>query len=209
MNIHFSFQINSYLKSNIVFTILINILIKLPFVFCTDKNTFFIIYKGAKGLGLDKTPLGIAFAVAFGAGGVSAIITVPMVPKIKHYVSKKFAEVEEVATDEIEMKAIEDGIVESKVDMNIKTEQELSRVVALHKTAEKFDPKTEEVFKYLQVFTAVCDAFSHGAIDVANAIGPFAAIYAIHQSGGDLSKKASMGGDAYWILGMGGVGIGV
>ena len=107
------------------------------------------------------------------------------------------------------MKAIEDGIVESKVDMNIKTEQELSRVVALHKTAEKFDPKTEEVFKYLQIFTAVCDAFSHGANDVANAIGPFAAIYAIHQSGGDLSKKASMGGDAYWILGMGGVGIAV
>ena len=72
----------------------------------------------------------------------------------------------------------------------VKTEKELSRVVALHKTAEKFDPKTEEVFKYLQIFTAVCDAFSHGANDVANAIGPFAAIYAIHQSGGDLSKKA-------------------
>ena len=31
-------------------------------------NTFFIIYKGAKGLGLHKTPLGVAFAVAFGAG---------------------------------------------------------------------------------------------------------------------------------------------
>jgi sodium-dependent phosphate transporter len=61
----------------------------------------------------------------------------------------------------------------------------------------------------LQIFTAVCDAFSHGANDVANAIGPFAAIYAIHQSGGDLSKKASMGGDAYWILGMGGIGIAV
>lgn len=172
-------------------------------------NTFFIIYKGAKGLGLHKTPLDVAFGIAFGAGGISAIITVPMVPKIKKYVSKKFSEIEEVATDEIEMKAIENVIIENKVDMNIKTEQELSRVVALHKTAEKFDPKTEEVFKYLQVFTAVCDAFSHGANDVANAIGPFAAIYAIHQSGGDLSKKASMGGDAYWILGMGGVGIAV
>ena len=33
-------------------------------------NTFFIIYKGAKGLGLDKTPIGIAFGVAFGAGGI-------------------------------------------------------------------------------------------------------------------------------------------
>ena len=44
---------------------------------------------------------------------------------------------------------------------------------------------------------------------MANAIGPFAAIYAIHQSEGDLSKKASMGNDAYWILGMGGVGIAI
>jgi len=172
-------------------------------------NTFFIIYKGAKGLGLDKTPLGVAFAVAFGAGGITAVITIPLVPKIKDYVIAKFPEVEEVATDEIEMKAIEDGIMESKKDMNIKTEEEFTRIVALHKTAEKFDVKTEEVFKYLQVFTAVCDAFSHGANDVANAIGPFAAIYAIHQSEGDLSKKASMGNDAYWILGMGGVGIAI
>ena len=37
-------------------------------------NTFFIIYKGAKGLGLDKTPLGIAFGVAFGIGGIESAI---------------------------------------------------------------------------------------------------------------------------------------
>ena len=53
-------------------------------------NTFFIIYKGAKGLGLDKTPLGIAFGVAFGIGGISALITIPLVPKLKKYVVQKF-----------------------------------------------------------------------------------------------------------------------
>ena len=52
-------------------------------------NTFFIIYKGAKGLGLDKTPLDIAFGVAFGIGGISAIITLPLVPKLKKYVDKQ------------------------------------------------------------------------------------------------------------------------
>ena len=46
-------------------------------------NTFFIIYKGAKGLGLDKTPIDIAFGVAFGIGGISALITIPIVPKLK------------------------------------------------------------------------------------------------------------------------------
>ena len=105
------------------------------------------------------------------------------------------------------MKSIEDTITEGKTNLNIKTKEELDRVVSLHREAEKFDPKTEEVFKYLQVFTAICDSFSHGANDVANAIGPFAAIYTIYNSGGDFSKKTSMGEDAYWILGIGGIGI--
>ena len=53
----------------------------------------------------------------------------------------------------------------------------------------------------------MCDAFSHGANDVANAIGPFATIWIIYQSGGQLDKKLDMGNDSYWILGLGGIGI--
>ena len=165
-------------------------------------NTFFIIYKGAKGLGLHNTPLNTAFAIAFGAGGFCALITTPLVPKIKQMVQKRF-----INNNNIEMKVIEDAIVEEKETLNISNETELNRIVNLHKKAEKFDKRTEEVFKYLQVFTAICDAFSHGANDVANAIGPFAAIYVIYDSGGDFGKKTSMGNDAYWILGLGGVGI--
>jgi len=170
-------------------------------------NTFFIIYKGAKGLGLDKTPIGIAFGVAFGAGGICALITIPLVPKIKKYVTNKFADKTQPRT--IELKTLENEIIENKITLNIQNDEELNRIVTLHTNAEKFDVKTEEVFKYLQVFTAVCDAFSHGANDVANAIGPFAAIYAIYMSGGDLAKQTSMGDNAYWILGMGGIGIAV
>jgi len=44
---------------------------------------------------------------------------------------------------------------------------------------------------------------------VANAIGPFVAIWTIYNSNGVLDKKASMEDDAYWILGLGGVGIAV
>ena len=170
-------------------------------------NTFFIIYKGAKGLGLDKTPIGIAFGVAFGAGGICALITIPLVPKIKKYVTNKFTDKTQPKT--IELKTLENEIIENKITLNIQNDEELNRVVTLHTNAEKFDVKTEEVFKYLQVFTAVCDAFSHGANDVANAIGPFAAIYAIYISEGDIAKQTSMGDNAYWILGMGGIGIAV
>eukprot|EP00965_Chrysotila_dentata_P059399 1970857-Pleurochrysis_carterae.AAC.2 len=55
--------------------------------------------------------------------------------------------------------------------------QEDTEVQALHDHAEKFDPKAEAVFRYIQVFTAICDSFAHGANDVANAMGPFMAIY--------------------------------
>ena len=120
------------------------------------------------------------------------------------YVTKKFSNLN---SNDIELPSIEQEVKTNKREMNIKNEDELNRVIALHNNAEKFDSKTEEVFKYLQIFTAICDAFSHGANDVANAIGPFAAIWVIYKSGGDIDKNASMDNDAYWILGLGGVGI--
>jgi len=86
--------------------------------------------------------------------------------------------------------------------------QEDVEVQALHDNAEKFDPMAEAVFRYIQVFTAICDSFAHGANDVANAMGPFMAIYVIYDTG-KVSKKADVGDDAYWILALGGVGIGI
>lgn len=180
-------------------------------------NTFFIIYKGAKGLGLNKTPLGVAFAVAFGIGGISALSVYPLVPKIKDYVSKKFNNHQ----NNIELSNIEeqkdsdnnelnvDELTSNRNELSLQNDNDLERVIALHENAEKFDEKIEETFKYLQIFTAICDSFSHGANDVANAIGPFAAIWAIYNSNGDLSKNTNMEDDAYWILGMGGIGIAV
>lgn len=84
-----------------------------------------------------------------------------------------------------------------------------STVSAIHSNAEKFDPKTESVFKYIQVFTAVCDSFAHGANDVANAVGPYMGLYAIYLSG-EVNKKSDSSEDSgLWILAMGGAGIGL
>ena len=150
-------------------------------------NTFFIIYKvGAKGLGLHKTPVGVAIGVAFGSGFVCAVISIPFVAHIKQLVSGK---VDNLGDVELTGADIEDR----KEELNIKNDSELKRINSLHDDAEKFDKKTEYAFRYLQVFTAICDSFSHGANDVANAIGPFAAMYAIYTSEGRLYQKSRYG----------------
>jgi len=75
-------------------------------------------------------------------------------------------------------------------------------VQAIHDNAEVFDSHAESVFGYMQVFSACCDSFAHGANDVANAMGPFAAIWSIYEHG--YSKKADV---PEWILVVGGLGI--
>jgi PiT family inorganic phosphate transporter len=62
----------------------------------------------------------------------------------------------------------------------------------------------EKVFAVLMVVTACCMAFAHGSNDVANAIGPLAAVVSIVDNGGEIAKKASL---VWWILPLGGLGI--
>jgi len=77
----------------------------------------------------------------------------------------------------------------------------------------KFDTKgsrdtqfanVEKVFAILMVVTACCMAFAHGSNDVANAIGPLAAVVTIIHAGGEIPDKAPL---VWWILPLGAVGI--
>ena len=62
----------------------------------------------------------------------------------------------------------------------------------------------ERVFAVLMVFTACAMAFAHGSNDVANAIGPVAAIVGVVQSGGEVAQKSAL---PLWVLVVGAVGI--
>ena len=62
----------------------------------------------------------------------------------------------------------------------------------------------EKIFAPLMIFTACAMAFAHGSNDVANGIGPLAAVFALVRSGGDLAQSSPL---PIWVLVLGGGGI--
>ncbi|MBA6253885.1 inorganic phosphate transporter [Colwellia sp. MB3u-55] len=62
----------------------------------------------------------------------------------------------------------------------------------------------EKVFAVLMIVTACAMAFAHGSNDVANAIGPLAAVVSIVGNDGQIAAKSAI---AWWILPLGGFGI--
>ncbi len=62
----------------------------------------------------------------------------------------------------------------------------------------------ERVFAPMIIFTACAMAFAHGSNDVANGIGPLAAVYGLVKSGGEMAQSSPM---PLWILVLGGAGI--
>ncbi len=62
----------------------------------------------------------------------------------------------------------------------------------------------ERVFAPAMIFTACAMAFAHGSNDVANGIGPMAAVVSIVKNSGDIAQNSEL---PLWILIVGGVGI--
>jgi solute carrier family 20 (sodium-dependent phosphate transporter) len=77
------------------------------------------------------------------------------------------------------------------------------RAAEIWRGAEEFDNDTENLFTYLQVFTACLNAFSHGANDVSNTIAPFSAVITIYQTG-EVPSKTDV---EKWKLAFGGAAI--
>lgn len=124
---------------------------------------------------------------------------------------------EKTATQELEMDLLDKDVkpvdtANSDKDVeNADTESIHSKVSRASSKygSEKFtemklyDEDVEDLYSWLQVFTAIVSSFAHGSNDVANSIGPLAAMYAIYNNG-TLEKKSDV---PVWILVVGGVGI--
>ena len=80
------------------------------------------------------------------------------------------------------------------------------RRVTVHETMDQTAhlASVERVFAPMIVFTACAMAFAHGSNDVANGVGPLAAVYGLIQSGGEVTQELEM---PLWILALGGAGI--
>ena len=82
----------------------------------------------------------------------------------------------------------------------------LIRKVEVDKEADRdyLFASVEKIFVPMMIFTACAMAFAHGSNDVANGIGPLAAVASIILSGGEVAQKAEL---PLWILVLGGTGI--
>jgi solute carrier family 20 (sodium-dependent phosphate transporter) len=86
-------------------------------------------------------------------------------------------------------------------DLQQESFAENARAKEIWEAVEHFDPKAEQLFTYVQVFTSCMDSFAHGANDVANAIAPVSALLLLYQTG-DIESKAPV---PTWVLAYGGV----
>ncbi|KAL7556259.1 hypothetical protein ACA910_015245 [Epithemia clementina (nom. ined.)] len=68
---------------------------------------------------------------------------------------------------------------------------------------EEYDEDSEQLFTYIQVFTACLNAFAHGANDIANAIAPLSGILYIYRNG-EVSSNSDV---QKWILVYGGAAL--
>ncbi|KAG6558097.1 hypothetical protein Mapa_000278 [Marchantia paleacea] len=82
----------------------------------------------------------------------------------------------------------------------VKTDEKIHDI---HESAERFEPRVEYAFSYLQVFSAICVIFAHGAGEVGYMAGPLATIWDVYKKG-QLSKNVQ---PPIWIILIGAIGL--
>lgn len=212
--------------------------------------SLFVIYKGAKGVGLDDTELEVAIGASVGIGFVVAVLSIPAAGWIK----TRLEELEAAELEAERLAGLEAGTVvrvedvkavvvakkkestmsgekniaaegthaaimplgafnssEKKSTMESKEEElaEAKKPTAVEEEISNYYPseestrkpsdeseppkklcKTERLFCGFCWITASFEALAHGGNDVANSVGPFAAVLAAYE--GNLQKKTEI-----------------
>ncbi len=178
--------------------------------------TLVTLFKGLKNLHLDLN-LSQALTYASGIGLVASAVGWLLIRRVQVPTADEKADIplaamaldlramvrrarklKEIATTEVEKSVLN---IQENLD-NLMEQVELSEAQIYTREDFRF---VEKVFAYLQILSACFVAFAHGANDVANSIGPFAAVVALARGGAEaLTAKTAV---PIWILGLGGAGI--
>ncbi|EFQ34466.1 phosphate transporter [Colletotrichum graminicola] len=101
-------------------------------------------------------------------------------------------------------KAFLSGVDQDIINMQKKESVLTGDLEEMHARVEHYDNKAEYLYSFMQIMTACTASFTHGANDVANAIGPYATIFQIWNTGVLSGSKSEV---PIWILCFGGAGI--
>jgi PiT family inorganic phosphate transporter len=177
--------------------------------------TLAMVFKGLKNLNFDLN-LFNASLIAAGIGLVTSTISIFLVKRIKPVptadrvvvrqpdkvtqglpkIIKKLSKISRDSSGDFQkrlQRILNDLELTSKEAMNGEI---IERGSEEYRTVQR-------IFVYLQILSAGFVAFAHGANDVANAVGPLAAVISV-LSTGIVGMKAAV---PLWVLGLGGVGI--
>ncbi|KAG6552740.1 hypothetical protein Mapa_005687 [Marchantia paleacea] len=195
-----------------------------PFVLVTTFiNIYFVFTKGAKKTlsssdnWSDSKAAWISALIAAGVTLMCIFFALPLLKKMaaRHFDSdgNRIAQDTPLPVDDAESahpphvlstwqkfsKAATHGL---DVDIHkvVKTDEKIGDI---HEAAEKFEPRVEYAFSYLQVFSAICVIFAHGAGEVGYMAGPLATIWDVYQKG-QLSKSVK---PPVWIVLIGAFGL--
>ena len=176
--------------------------------------TLAMVFKGLKNLNMDLDFLE-AFYVSTLVGFAASIVSIYLIRKIEYEEENENNEdqnqIVHVRTEKA-LKHLHKAMNKSNGLINQELKDIIIDLETVSKNLEKSAAKNlesdgykvvERIFVYLQILSAAFVAFAHGANDVANAVGPMAAVVSILKSGEFVAQAAV----PLWILGLGGMGI--
>eukprot|EP00928_Gymnodinium_smaydae_P053446 TRINITY_DN37431_c0_g1_i1.p1 TRINITY_DN37431_c0_g1~~TRINITY_DN37431_c0_g1_i1.p1 ORF type:complete len:510 (-),score=92.25 TRINITY_DN37431_c0_g1_i1:457-1986(-) len=172
----------------------------------------FTVYKGGKGVGLNKISPFLAVGVSFGISLLVAGASFPLMSRHAEALSahaqreaEESAKAQEVAREARISQELDDSPVGEQVIIDVDAvdavpvpepvKEDVGAAAFDARPSAQYDPKTEQMFRALVVIIAAFQSVAHGANDVANSVGPFGAVLAAAE--GPLGAKT---GIPFWVF---------
>lgn len=188
----------SALTSCLLYTVLRRVVLEAPdsqrraklaapvFVFfVTFIVALFTVYKGGKGLGLHKTSVEVAMGASIGIAALFAALSYPFVNWWSAKIQAQLAESGTDSKPSVDQAQVSTGEENSEAKNG---DIELADKKAVDVPSKHSE--TEQLFTGFVVIIAGFFSLAHGANDVANSVGPFAAVLSAYE--GELQKKSEI-----------------